>query len=133
MSERHDDTAYVQGYLDRGLPVPEGMYYCPDGVTLCCPDYFEQAEAAGREPDRSGGGFSLSEGPGYACLEFRWGGYTILSGWIAPPADGSAPRGDIGIGVEDCAFRYPVPEPAALDGIGYGVPAGDHTGTGMIG
>jgi hypothetical protein len=81
VDEQRDGTAYVQGFLDRGLPVPPGEYWCPDGVTVPA-DYIARAEAAGRELDAGVGGWPLSGLPA-AVMRYR-GGWALLSGVVLP-------------------------------------------------
>jgi hypothetical protein len=127
-----DDTAYVQDFLDRALPVPLGEYYCPDGLVLPA-EYIKSAKAAGREPDASGDAFLLSSGPlGVgAKITFRSGAYVILSGYVLPPRDGGEATGDILMGKNDCAITIPHPDAARIEGgMGYGVPVNGAMGTG---
>ena len=82
-----DDTEYVQGFIDRGEPVPMGEYDCPRGIAIS-DGYFAQAAARGRAADApaSGGrGFRLSEPPG--ALIRHGSGFLVLTGWIAPRED----------------------------------------------
>lgn len=126
------DTAYVQDFLDRGLPVPVGEYYCPDGLVIPAA-YIKRARAAGREPDAPGDMFLLSEGPvgAGAKITCRSGGYVILCGYIAPPSGGGEVTGDILIGKNDCVITIPCPSAAVLEDIGYGyaVPVNETTDT----
>lgn len=121
-----DDTAYVQDFLNQGLPIPLGEYYCPDGLVLPAA-YIKSAKAAGREPDASGDAFLLSEGPlGVgARIEFRWGGWAILSGYVAPPSCGAEATSDILIGKNNCGVTILSPDPLTLDGgmVGYVPPS----------
>ena len=131
-----DDTAYVQGFLDRGLPVPDGDYSCPDGAVIPGA-YIERAKAAGREQDYPGDGFRLSEGPGAARITFRDGSYVILSGYITPGPrpPGEGVPGDVLLGKNGNCITLPGPAAAPrfeAGGIGYGVQVNGGTGTGTI-
>jgi hypothetical protein len=126
MSEppRRDDTAYVQGFIDKGALIPFGEYFCPDGVVFPG-DYLDRARAAGRVPDPSPeapeGAFRMSDPPG-AKLTFAWGGAVELTGWILPPREKTASPGDILVGKDNCAFTFPHPPPADLEHVSYAVP-----------
>jgi hypothetical protein len=112
-----DDTACVQDFLDRGVPIPADEYYCPDGLVIPA-GYIERAEAAGRKPDAPGGLFLLSGGPAGtgAKITFRSGGHVLLSGYIGPPRDGGPATGEILLGKDDCVITYP--SPASFEGAG---------------
>lgn len=75
-----DDTAYVQGFLDQGVPLPPGDYRCPDGVTVPG-DYCELATAAGRTPGDDGS-FRVADAP--AVIRFRVGHADLSAAWAHP-------------------------------------------------
>jgi hypothetical protein len=105
-----DDTAYVQDFIDKGLPIPMGEYDCPGGLEFPG-DYCDRARAAGREPDEpyaDKGGFLLSEPPG-AVIHHVGEHKSILCGWALPPhepAPDGTTSGGISIGRNGIGMQY---------------------------
>ena len=100
-----DDTAYVQGFIDRGELIPAGVYYCPGGIEVPA-DYIERAKAAGRMS--SGGKWPLGaslDGPHGVRCNWRHGGWMILGSvsadMVGEPEKGTAP---MKLGGDDYAF-----------------------------
>lgn len=112
-----DDTAYVQGLLDRGLPIPAGIYSCQDGVRVPA-GYMELAREAGRQPDAEGG-FPLCSDPELpAVFTFRDnnpGGVTLGRISPNPHAPAGEPQTDVWIGRDGTGITYS-PEQIVIDG-----------------
>jgi hypothetical protein len=100
--ERRDDTEFVQGFLDRGEPIPDGDYWCPDGVTIPA-GYVAKAQALGREQRE--GSYPLADGR--VTIAYRSGDARASGDVSAATMSAAGDHGtEIGIGRDGCAITY---------------------------
>jgi hypothetical protein len=73
-----DQTAYVQGFIDRGELIPAGIYDCPGGLEVPA-DYVDRAKAAGRtSPDGRWPLGAALDGPHGVRCNWGDGGWMLL-------------------------------------------------------